>query len=406
MAKSLSFFTPEMGKRLRELRQKKGLTQSEVAIRLGLKSRGGKVFVYALEAGKVGRPYLDTVVRYLKVCGALMGEFFDQFNRIDYVPIDSTPIQKTKLSLKRKERVIEQVTKHVQKYQARIEYPLVAAPMKPEKRWKATEAYREYAIQAEIIGQEVIQMLRAEENEAVAKGRTVLVQHFDDNKYVNLARSILGTLRRFDRAADARRPTPGEAQEEQASSFKPQAASWPKQQAGQGAGRVGSEPASSNKRPNPRKKSLEQRLDEAMSLVKEQQLNEEAAEMVKALVLRRYSELKLEVRRMSVGKGDDAQRRVRVAPIPSTASLTSEIEAIVRPYLVGGQSFRLDAYVEKAVKMLNAGRGTPAQPGSAGKPEDLKAKLDRIERENPSWFLNPEALHLVRMAMERRLMSS
>jgi hypothetical protein len=47
-----------------------------------------------------------------------------------------------------------------------------------------------------------------------------------------------------------------------------------------------------------------------------------------------------------------------------------------------------------------------AQPGSAGKSEDLKTKLDRIERETPSWSLNPEALHLVRLAMERKLMSS
>ena len=51
---------------------------------------------------------------------------------------------------------------------------------------------------------------------------------------------------------------------------------------------------------------------------------------------------------------------------------------------MGGQAFRLDAYVEKAVKMLKARREVTAQPGSAGKSEDLKVKLDRIERENPS----------------------
>jgi len=46
---------------------------------------------------------------------------------------------------------------------------------------------------------------------------------------------------------------------------------------------------------------------------------------------------------------------------------------------VGGQAFRLDAYVEKAVKMLEAGRIVMAQPVSAGKLKDLKARLDRFE---------------------------
>ena len=41
---------------------------------------------------------------------------------------------------------------------------------------------------------------------------------------------------------------------------------------------------------NPRKKTLEQRLDEAMSFVSEAQLNEEVAAKVKALVLMRYAD--------------------------------------------------------------------------------------------------------------------
>ena len=220
MRRKPTFFTVEMGLRLRELRLRKGLSEDQVAERMGLRGKGRWNLIARLEHGKIAEPHLSTITCYLRACGALFSEFYDVLTRVELLPIDTTPMQSTKLSLKRKERVIEQVTKHVQKYQARIEYPLVAVPMKPEKRRKATEAYREYAIQAEIIGQEVVQMLRTAENEAVAKGRTVLVQHFDDNKYVNLARSILGTLRRFDRAADARRPTPGEAQEEQASSRK------------------------------------------------------------------------------------------------------------------------------------------------------------------------------------------
>jgi len=41
-----------------------------------------------------------------------------------------------------------------------------------------------------------------------------------------------------------------------------------------------------SKRPNPRKKTLEQRLDEAMSFVDEAQLNADVAAKVRGLVLK------------------------------------------------------------------------------------------------------------------------
>jgi hypothetical protein len=363
---------------------------------MGLRGKGRWNLIARLEHGRVADPHLSTITFYLRACGALFSEFYDLLTRVELLPIDPTPIQNTKLSLKRKERTIEQATRMVHKYQERIEYPLVAVPMKPEKQRKATQAFREYAIQAKIIEQEVLQMLRTEENEAVAKRRTPLVWYYDDPKYVYLARRILSILRKYGPAAGARRPTPGEAQVDvEAERIHHEVR----------GGFGGDEQAVGSSWPSPRKKSLEERLDEAMNLVKEQRLNVEAAEMVKALVLRRYPELKLEVGRMGAIKADEAQVRVQVAQIPSTASLMIEIKPIVRPYLVGGQAFRLDAYVEKAVKMLKAGRIVMACPGSAGKSEDLKARLDLIERETPSWSLYPEALHLVRLAMERKLMN-
>jgi len=85
------------------------------------------------------------------------------------------------------------------------------------------------------------------------------------------------------------------------------------------------------------------------------------------------------------------------------AGLLSEIQPIVEPYLVGGQTFRLDAYVKAANDMLRIGKKIMARAGSSGKAEALKVEFDRIEDENPSWFLNPEALRLVRVMIENKL---
>ena len=87
------------------------------------------------------------------------------------------------------------------------------------------------------------------------------------------------------------------------------------------------------------------------------------------------------------------------------AGLSGEIQPIVEPYLVGGHEFRLDAYVKAANDMLRIGKKIMARAGSAGKAEALKAEFDRFEGKQPSWFLNPEALHLVRKMIEDKVRS-
>ena len=60
------FFTREMAERLKALRRKAGLTQNEVAQRMGLSYQGGKAFVSLLERGDVADPHLSTLCLYLK----------------------------------------------------------------------------------------------------------------------------------------------------------------------------------------------------------------------------------------------------------------------------------------------------------------------------------------------------
>jgi len=58
-----------LGPRLRELRRRAGLTQAELARRIGLRS-GNARWMVRIENGRTGNPGLATVGRYLRACRA------------------------------------------------------------------------------------------------------------------------------------------------------------------------------------------------------------------------------------------------------------------------------------------------------------------------------------------------
>jgi len=60
----------EIGRRLRRLREAAGLKQAEVAGRMGLKGKGAWNLVGRLERGRVRRPTLQVLSRFLNACGA------------------------------------------------------------------------------------------------------------------------------------------------------------------------------------------------------------------------------------------------------------------------------------------------------------------------------------------------
>jgi transcriptional regulator with XRE-family HTH domain len=113
-----------------------------------------------------------------------------------------------------------------------------------------------------------------------------------------------------------------------------------------------------------------------------------------------------EVEREKQARARMMKRMRKQARRERRAGLQVEIEPIVGPYLVGGHEFRLDTYVKAANDMLRIGKKIMARAGSAGNAEALKVEFDRIERENPSWYLNPEALHLVRKMIESKIEDS
>jgi transcriptional regulator with XRE-family HTH domain len=72
-----AFFTPEMSVRLREFRLGTGLTQDELAGRMGLKGPQRRKQVERLETTRAGSPTLEIVIRYLRACGAHWSDFVE-----------------------------------------------------------------------------------------------------------------------------------------------------------------------------------------------------------------------------------------------------------------------------------------------------------------------------------------
>jgi len=74
----------EIGKLLRKVRENCGLSQTEVAKRIGLSAKTGHAYISRLESGKVKNPLLLITLLYLRACGASWVEFFKELDAIDF----------------------------------------------------------------------------------------------------------------------------------------------------------------------------------------------------------------------------------------------------------------------------------------------------------------------------------
>jgi len=85
----------KIGKRLRELRLETGLTQAQVAERIGRRGAYGRQFVYELESGRAGCPSVRTIGLYLRACGARWSRLYDILDCIAPKSTDIRSIGKT-----------------------------------------------------------------------------------------------------------------------------------------------------------------------------------------------------------------------------------------------------------------------------------------------------------------------
>ena len=74
-------FPPELFARLRELRKKAGLTQAEVARRMGKPGKTGRSLVSMLEAGQIPNPTIGRIGDHLRACQSSFDEVVQLLNR-------------------------------------------------------------------------------------------------------------------------------------------------------------------------------------------------------------------------------------------------------------------------------------------------------------------------------------
>jgi|GEM_PF-520835 transcriptional regulator with XRE-family HTH domain len=84
MAKKSFVFTKEMAGILRKVRERAGLSQAEVAERIGLSSKTKDSYISHLEKGRLKNPALGLILLYLRACGASWVEFFKELDAIDF----------------------------------------------------------------------------------------------------------------------------------------------------------------------------------------------------------------------------------------------------------------------------------------------------------------------------------
>ena len=185
MAKNTGFFTSEMGSRLREIRTAAGLSQDEVAARMGRKGKGRSNLISALESGRKQHPYFETIILYLLACGTPVGRFCDRFNTLGLLQVDPGAFEETEFDAKVKKQLHERTSSQVGKFQRRIRFPRRGRRLPPEELKQRATHYLEYQIQVKTV-QQAVKILLSRVNVPVT----------EVHAYLNYARIVLSALRK------------------------------------------------------------------------------------------------------------------------------------------------------------------------------------------------------------------
>jgi transcriptional regulator with XRE-family HTH domain len=177
------FFTPEMGTALRILRLRAGLTLDEAAERMGLVGKGRRSLVSRLETGRTPDPSLRTVVRYLQVCGAYMGEFFDRFNRVD--PVESRLLPEG--ASEQEKEIQRRVRNETFMWQSHVARPAGRKPLSPTQQRTGALRFRDY--------RQLANAVEAAVGEELMRLGIHPIYHL---RYKAYARSVLANLRRME----------------------------------------------------------------------------------------------------------------------------------------------------------------------------------------------------------------
>jgi transcriptional regulator with XRE-family HTH domain len=183
MARKPDFLTVEMGNRLRELRRRAGLTQKQVAERMGLRGEQAYKLAWRLESGRGKDPSIGTIARFLRACGARWYHFCDVLEPVETADIAAPEAAKELLPEQAVERAEAAARDETWRYSKNQQEFFHLKPEAPEARQESIEKFMTYRMLENVIQQGVLEVLR---ESSVA---TIMYP-----VYRGVARHILGLL--------------------------------------------------------------------------------------------------------------------------------------------------------------------------------------------------------------------
>ncbi|MEO0091916.1 MAG: helix-turn-helix transcriptional regulator [candidate division WOR-3 bacterium] len=126
-------FTKEIGLGLKKIREKSGLTQKEVAERIGMKSASGRCYIARLEAGLIKNPSLRTILDYLSVCNYAWSKFFGELSAIQFSLNHNKIMQQAEIP-KHYQKIDRDVAKYTHSIKTKFFPKQNIKPLAPEKQ--------------------------------------------------------------------------------------------------------------------------------------------------------------------------------------------------------------------------------------------------------------------------------
>jgi transcriptional regulator with XRE-family HTH domain len=176
-----------MGSWLREIRTAAGLSQYEVAARMGRRGKGRSNLVSALESGRKQHPYFETIILYLLACGTPVSRFCDRFNMLGLLQVDPDTFENTEFDADVKKRLLAQTSSQADKFQRRIRFPRQGRRLSPEESKQRATHYLKYQTQVKTV-QQAVEILLSRTNVPVT----------EVHAYLNYAREVLSALRKYE----------------------------------------------------------------------------------------------------------------------------------------------------------------------------------------------------------------
>jgi transcriptional regulator with XRE-family HTH domain len=177
-----------IGRRLSEIRREAGLSQAEVAQRMGMKDSYGKQRVWMLESGHNGCPSVRTIGLYLRACGARWSRLSDILDQVEPVKTDSAPIRQSGLDAEAQEELARRTQGQADRYLSRLAFPTRKPALRPARQAEIAARLGRYRAIVNTIELTVADYLKDKP-----------IPRIDYMKYRSVARQALGELWRNER---------------------------------------------------------------------------------------------------------------------------------------------------------------------------------------------------------------